>query len=133
MLGARGWLLLQGARQSSSHENSPTTPLTHTHTTFPLPLLQVGEWDSVCTVTGYGMPSLRIRPKTVSRHGRQLVYEAGHTKQPIFNIGKVCVCVAQRARCVCARVRVFDVDVSCGQTHIAHLPLRQTRNRRSPS
>lgn len=51
--------------------------------------LQVGEWDSVCTVSGYGgMPSLKIRPKALSRHGRQYVYEAG-SKKVLFNIGKV--------------------------------------------
>jgi hypothetical protein len=50
---------------------------------------QIGEWESVCMVTGYGgMPSLKIRPKSVSRHGRQNVYMAG-SKQILFNIRKV--------------------------------------------
>lgn len=48
----------------------------------------MGEWESVCTVTGFGMPSLKIRPKAVSRHGRQWVYAAG-TQQVLFNVGKV--------------------------------------------
>lgn len=40
-------------------------------------------------MSGYcGMPSLKIRPKTLSRHGRQYVYEAG-SKKATFNIGKV--------------------------------------------
>lgn len=44
----------------------------------------------MCTVSGYqGMPSLKIRPKSLSRHGRQYVYEAG-SKRVLFNIGKVC-------------------------------------------
>jgi hypothetical protein len=33
-----------------------------------------GEWDSICRVFGYnGMPSFKIRPKTLSRHGRQYI------------------------------------------------------------
>lgn len=51
--------------------------------------MQMGEWESVCTVSGYqGMPSLKIRPKAISRHGRQFVYDA-YSKQVVFNIGKV--------------------------------------------
>jgi hypothetical protein len=48
----------------------------------------MGEWDSLSTVAGYnGMPTLKIRPKAVSRHGRQWVYDWGRTL--LFNIGKV--------------------------------------------
>eukprot|EP00882_Tetradesmus_deserticola_P012376 GHRQ01013116.1.p1 GENE.GHRQ01013116.1~~GHRQ01013116.1.p1 ORF type:complete len:196 (+),score=40.70 GHRQ01013116.1:63-590(+) len=48
----------------------------------------LGEWESVCTVTGYsGMPSLRIRPKNMSRHGRQNVYDYSGQRH-FFNIGK---------------------------------------------
>lgn len=48
----------------------------------------LGEWESVCTVTGYnGMPSLKIRPKGISRHGRQNVYD-GSGQRHLFNIGK---------------------------------------------
>jgi hypothetical protein len=51
--------------------------------------MQMGEWESVCTVSGYqGMPSLKIRPKSISRHGRQFVYDA-YSRQVVFNIGKV--------------------------------------------
>lgn len=51
--------------------------------------LQMGEWESMCTVSGYaGMPSLKIRPKGVSRHGRQYANEAG-SRRVLFNIGKV--------------------------------------------
>ncbi len=49
----------------------------------------MGEWDSICTVSGYGgMPSLKIRPKALSRHGRQYVYDAA-SRQVRFKIGKV--------------------------------------------
>jgi hypothetical protein len=34
------------------------------------------------------MPSLKIRPKSISRHGRQFVYDA-YSRQVVFNIGKV--------------------------------------------
>ena len=47
----------------------------------------MGEWESLCTVSGYnGMPGLKIRPKALSRHGRQYVYDA--TGRLLFNIGK---------------------------------------------
>lgn len=49
---------------------------------------KLGEWDSLCGVAGYnGMPSLKVRPKTISRHGRQFVYEE-YTGTLLFNIGK---------------------------------------------
>jgi len=36
-----------------------------------------GEWDSVCYIGGYnGMPDLKVRPKTISRHGRQYIRDA---------------------------------------------------------
>ncbi|KAI8469601.1 MAG: hypothetical protein J3K34DRAFT_423322 [Monoraphidium minutum] len=47
-----------------------------------------GEWESAANVAGYnGMAGLKIRPKAVSRHGRQWVYQWG-SKEPLFNIGK---------------------------------------------
>lgn len=50
---------------------------------------QMDEWESACSVSGYsGMPSLEIRPKALSRHGRQYVYQAGN-RQVLFSIGKV--------------------------------------------
>ncbi|KIZ03225.1 hypothetical protein MNEG_4734 [Monoraphidium neglectum] len=48
---------------------------------------KMGEWESACNVTGYnGMTSLKIRPKAISRHGRQWVYDSSGAL--IFNIGK---------------------------------------------
>jgi hypothetical protein len=36
-----------------------------------------GEWDSVCYIGGYnGMPDLKVRPKTLSLHGRQYIRDA---------------------------------------------------------
>ncbi|KXZ45208.1 hypothetical protein GPECTOR_57g498 [Gonium pectorale] len=49
---------------------------------------KVGEWESVCHVSGYrGMPALKIRPKTMSAHGRQYIQDASgqHTH---CNVGK---------------------------------------------
>ena len=32
--------------------------------------ISTGEWESVCYIGGYnGMPNLKVRPKTISRHG----------------------------------------------------------------
>ncbi|KAL3698597.1 hypothetical protein R1sor_012673 [Riccia sorocarpa] len=48
----------------------------------------LGEWESVCHVTGYhGMPSFKVRPKTMSIHGRQYIQDpkGEHT---YFNIAK---------------------------------------------
>eukprot|EP00898_Chlorokybus_atmophyticus_P004173 jgi/Chlat1/4757/Chrsp308S00820 len=48
----------------------------------------LGEWESACTVTGYhGMPSFKIRPKTFSYHGRQLIKDA-YSDKVFFNIAK---------------------------------------------
>jgi hypothetical protein len=46
------------------------------------------EWEAACDVTGRGggMPSFKIRPKSVSRHGRQHIKQ---NNQVIMNIGKV--------------------------------------------
>lgn len=50
----------------------------------------MGEWESLCEVTGWnGMPGLKIRPKALSRHGRQYVYKGWERQSPVFNIGKV--------------------------------------------
>lgn len=39
---------------------------------------QLGEWESVCQLSGYaGMPPLKIRPKTMSMHGRQYIQVRG--------------------------------------------------------
>ncbi|GBF88134.1 hypothetical protein Rsub_00846 [Raphidocelis subcapitata] len=47
----------------------------------------MGEWESLATVGGYnGMPTIKIRPKALSRHGRQFVMS--WDKQTLFNIGK---------------------------------------------
>lgn len=46
-----------------------------------------GEWESLCDVTGYlGMPSFRVRPKSMSFHGRQYIKVGDET---IMNIGKL--------------------------------------------
>ena len=46
------------------------------------------EWEAACDVTGRGggMPSFKIRPKSISRHGRQYIKQNNET---IMNIGKV--------------------------------------------
>lgn len=47
----------------------------------------LGEWDSICHVTGYrGMPSFKVRPKTMSMHGRQFIIDSQGTTH--FNIAK---------------------------------------------
>lgn len=47
----------------------------------------MGEWESAANLSGYnGMTSLKIRPKAVSRHGRQWVYDWNGAL--LFNIGK---------------------------------------------
>ena len=60
----------------------------------------MGEWESAANVSGYnGMTSLKIRPKAVSRHGRQWVYDWNGAL--LFNIGKVgeaCVWVVMGLR-----------------------------------
>eukprot|EP00179_Madagascaria_erythrocladioides_P022536 CAMPEP_0198346138 /NCGR_PEP_ID=MMETSP1450-20131203/77907_1 /TAXON_ID=753684 ORGANISM="Madagascaria erythrocladiodes, Strain CCMP3234" /NCGR_SAMPLE_ID=MMETSP1450 /ASSEMBLY_ACC=CAM_ASM_001115 /LENGTH=62 /DNA_ID=CAMNT_0044051545 /DNA_START=1 /DNA_END=186 /DNA_ORIENTATION=+ len=34
----------------------------------------MGEWEAHCDVAGHhGFPSFKIRPKTISRHGRQYI------------------------------------------------------------
>lgn len=47
-----------------------------------------GEWESVCDVTarGHGLRSFKIRPKTLSRHGRQFVKVGDNV---LLNVGKV--------------------------------------------
>ena len=46
-----------------------------------------GEWESVCDVTGAnGFRSFKIRPKKLSRHGRQYIK---YGDDVIFNIGKM--------------------------------------------
>lgn len=48
-----------------------------------------GEWESVCDVSSrlQGMPSFKIRPKTISRHGRQ--YIKRQNDEVVMNIGKM--------------------------------------------
>jgi LURP-one-related len=48
------------------------------------------EWESLVDVTGHchGIPSFRIRPKKLSRHGRQFIKE-GRNGGTVFNVGKV--------------------------------------------
>jgi len=49
----------------------------------------LGEWESICEISGFhGMPSLKITPKKLSRHGRQLVTDSA-SGTLLFNIGKV--------------------------------------------
>lgn len=54
--------------------------------------VQGGEWESACDVSARhpSMPSFRIRPKSVSRHGRQYVKKMRGKGDDaiIFNIGK---------------------------------------------
>lgn len=53
-----------------------------------MPQQQLGEWNSMMNVSGYhGMPSFKIRPKGLSRHGRQLIQEYGG-KHTLFNVAK---------------------------------------------
>lgn len=48
---------------------------------------QRAEWKSLTWVTGYhGMPSFKIRPKTMSRHGRQYVADE-HNGRVFFSVG----------------------------------------------
>eukprot|EP00168_Porphyra_purpurea_P002475 TRINITY_DN1284_c0_g1_i1.p1 TRINITY_DN1284_c0_g1~~TRINITY_DN1284_c0_g1_i1.p1 ORF type:complete len:305 (-),score=144.30 TRINITY_DN1284_c0_g1_i1:140-1054(-) len=49
----------------------------------------MGEWDSVCDVRGYGgFRSFKVRPKKLSRHGRQYV-RYGNEEEPLFNMSNV--------------------------------------------
>lgn len=49
----------------------------------------MGEWDSVCDVRGYGgFRSFKIRPKKLSRHGRQYV-RWDSSEEPLFNMSNV--------------------------------------------
>lgn len=49
----------------------------------------MGEWDSVCDVRGYGgFRSFKIRPKKLSRHGRQYV-RWDNSEEPLFNMSNV--------------------------------------------
>lgn len=53
-----------------------------------MPQSQLGEWNSMMNVTGYhGMPSFKVRPKHISRHGTQYIQDYGghHTR---FSISK---------------------------------------------
>lgn len=46
-----------------------------------------GEWESVCDVSGRGRyQSFKIRPKTLSRHGRQYIKQGDRI---LFNVGKM--------------------------------------------
>lgn len=47
------------------------------------------EWEAACDVTGRGggMPSFKIRPKSISRHGRQYIKHKNN--ETIMNVGKV--------------------------------------------
>jgi len=49
----------------------------------------MGEWDSVCDVRGYGgFRSFKVRPKKLSRHGRQYV-RYDNQEEPLFNMSNV--------------------------------------------
>jgi len=49
----------------------------------------MGEWDSVCDVRGYGgFRSFKVRPKKLSRHGRQYV-RYDNEEEPLFNMSNV--------------------------------------------
>ncbi|KAG2436946.1 hypothetical protein HXX76_006463 [Chlamydomonas incerta] len=49
---------------------------------------KLGEWESVCQISGYcGMPPLKIRPKTMSTHGRQYIQDPSG-QQTFANVGK---------------------------------------------
>lgn len=71
--------------------------LQHTHHHTPSPAAAVSQRCAELTqcpadlaarsISGFhGMPSLRVRPKKLSRHGRQYVQDV--TGRTIFNIGK---------------------------------------------
>ncbi|KAK9792454.1 hypothetical protein WJX73_002275 [Symbiochloris irregularis] len=52
----------------------------------------LGEWKSVCRVAGYnGMPPLKIRPKALSRHGKQYIQspDGNHTFFTIGNVSRI--------------------------------------------
>lgn len=60
--------------------------LTNQDKRYQTPMLG-GEWQSLYSVTGTSpFPSMRIRPKWLSRHGRQLIYLGD---KEVMNIGKV--------------------------------------------
>jgi hypothetical protein len=46
------------------------------------------EWESICDVRGNGVPSVKVRPKKLSRHGRQFV-KAWDSNEILFSVGKV--------------------------------------------
>lgn len=53
-----------------------------------MPQSQLGEWESMMNVSGYhGMPSFKVRPKALSRHGTQLIQEYGG-RHTLFNVKK---------------------------------------------
>lgn len=85
----------------------------------------MGEWESAANVSGYnGMTSLKIRPKALSRHGRQWVYDWNGAL--VFNIGKVRPGAHARTRvCMCAcAMLVWHVPFEA----VTHRPKRsQTR------
>lgn len=49
------------------------------------------EWESLTNVTGHGrgFPSFKIRPKKLSRHGRQYIKTGAKNGPTLFNVGKV--------------------------------------------
>ena len=52
--------------------------------------VQGGEWESACDVTSHdaSMQSFKIRPKTISRHGRQYIQRM-EGDETIMNVGKM--------------------------------------------
>jgi hypothetical protein len=53
-----------------------------------MPQSQLGEWESMMNVSGYhGMPSFKVRPKALSRHGTQFIQEYGG-RRTLFNVKK---------------------------------------------
>lgn len=72
------------------------------------PQSQLGEWKSILQVSGQlGMPCFKIRPKAMSRHGRQLIQELGRGNGTHFN-------VAQQSRLSTGSIR-HNMEVCKGE------------------
>ena len=56
--------------------------------------VQGGEWESSCDVTSrhHSMPSFKIRPKSLSRHGRQYIKKM-HGKKSLADMFCMCAWV----------------------------------------
>lgn len=70
----------------------------------------MGEWDSVCDVRGYGgFRSFKIRPKKLSRHGRQYV-RWDNSEEPLFNMSNLSRLKTQSIRHMTAACREDSRD-----------------------